>query len=152
MEILLLLVTAIAATALMSLFMHGMEYITGSDMRISNILGTMLTLETGRNGTLSGSRRAQMVGVSTQYILGIIFTIIYWQLWNNGIGDTQASSVIFLAILSGIAGTVLWKIFLGFHPYPPAIRTNLYQLCLFGAHFIFAITVYYFFSFYHNVI
>lgn len=121
-------------------------------MRISGILGTMLTLETQRDGTLSDSRRAQVVGVTGQYILGIVFTIIYWHLWNNGIGDPRASSVIFLAILSGIAGMVLWKIFLGFHPYPPAIRTNLYQLCLFGAHFVFAITVYFFFSFYHTLV
>ena len=152
MEIILLLATAIAGTALMSLFMNGMEYITGTDMSISSILGTMLTLETQPDGTLSDSKRAQIVGVTVQYLLGIIFTIIYWQLWSNGIGDPRAASIIFLAILSGIAGMVLWKIFLGFHPYPPAIRTNLYQLCLFCAHFIFALTVYFFFSFYHTLV
>lgn len=146
MEIILLLATAVVATALMNLFMYGMEYITGSPLSISGILGTMLTFETHRDGALSGSRRAQVVGIGSQYILGFAFTFLFWQLWHMGVGVPGISSVILLAILSGIAGIVLWKIFLGFHPYPPTIRIPLYQLSLFCAHFIFAATVCYFFS------
>lgn len=151
MEIILLLATAIVATALMNLFMYGMAYVTGTALSISGILGTMLTLETQRNGALSGSRRAQVVGITGQYILGIMFTLIFRQLWHHGIGYQQGGSIFFLAVLCGIAGMVLWKIFLGFHPYPPAIRTRVYQLCVFGAHFIFALTVCAFFSFYHQL-
>lgn len=151
MEMILLLATAITATALMNLFMYGMEYVTGSPLSISGILGTMLTFETRRDGALSGSRRSRIVGIGSQYLFGIAFTLLLWQLWHLGIGTPGLSAIVLLGLLSGISGIVLWKIFLGFHPYPPAIRIPLYQLGLFCAHFIFAATVCYFFSFFHQL-
>lgn len=137
MELLNVIVSGIVGTVLMTVFMYGMTFLTDRVMKVTKILGTMLTFETSAMGHLSDSKRAITVGILAHYAIGIGFALIYYGLWSLGIGQPDLVSGIWFGISSGIAAVVFWYGLFALHPKPPAISLRPYLVTLFLAHIVF---------------
>jgi hypothetical protein len=137
MKLVEIIIAGIAGTALMTLFMYIMTFFTERVMKVTKILGTMLTFETSPEGKLSDSNRAVTVGILAHYAIGIAFALAYYGLWSLGIGRPDMQSGIWFGLGSGLAAIVFWYSFFALHPKPPAIELKSYLLSLFVAHIVF---------------
>ncbi|MFD2574534.1 hypothetical protein ACFSUS_28120 [Spirosoma soli] len=141
MKLLHIILAGIAGTALMTFFMYIMTFITDRVMKVTQILGTMLTFQTSPDGNLSDSRLAVTVGIIGHYLIGIAFALCYYGLWLLSIGQPDFQSGIWLGIGSGLAAIIFWYSFFVLHPKPPAISLKPYLLSLFMAHLVFTFGV-----------
>ncbi|WP_460977807.1 DUF6789 family protein [Spirosoma knui] len=137
MKFLEIIIAGIAGTALMTLFMYIMTFFTERVMKVTKILGTMLTFETSPDGKLSDSKRAIAVGILAHYTIGIAFALAYYLLWSLHIGRPDIQSGIWFGVGSGLVAIVSWFSFFAMHPKPPAIQLKPYLLSLFVAHIVF---------------
>ncbi|GAB3548708.1 DUF6789 family protein [Spirosoma fluminis] len=138
MKLLEIVIAGVAGTALMTLFMYIMTFFTERVMKVTKILGTMLTFETSPDGKLSDSKRAITVGILAHYAIGIAFALAYYLLWSLDIGQPDSQSGIWFGIGSGFVAIVFWYSFFALHPKPPAIQLKSYLVSLFVAHIVFA--------------
>jgi hypothetical protein len=140
MKVLKLAVTGIGATAVMSGYMRLTSYFSGKEMKVINILGTLLTNQTRPDGQLSDSKISKSVGTITHFSIGILFTFIYHLLWQKGIGKPDTKNGLLLGFVSGLVGVAAWRTYLHLHPNTPRIPLKSYLLNLMLAHEVFALT------------
>ncbi len=129
--------SGIVGTGLMTLYMHAMTLITGRVMKLTKILGTMLTFTTNSENKLKDAPYAIVVGVLVQYVIGILFMTAYFLLWKYGIGGPYFFDGIVVSIVSGLFTIAFWYALFTFHPNPPDISLKPYLFTLFTAHFVF---------------
>lgn len=137
MTIVIVIISGLVGTALMTLFMYGMTFLTNRVMKVTKILGTLLTAQTSARGQLSNSRRAIVLGIMAHYLIGIGFALAYYGLWKLGIGRPDLVSGVWFGLGSGAAAIAFWYTFLALHPKPPAIPLRSYLFTLFLAHIVF---------------
>lgn len=142
MKVLLGLIAGIVATAAMTFFLDMVSFITGANLKVVKILGTMVTMETSPEGFVSESEKALAWGYGLHYLIGIGFAsgFLYAMLKSPKIGlDMQ--SAFWFGILTGVIGTVVWRVFFGLHPYPPEIDLQLFLFNIFLGHIVFSFAV-----------
>lgn len=132
--------SGIIGTAVMTLFMYGMTFITDKVMKVTKILGTMLTCQTTDDRGLSESKTAIFTGIVAHYLIGIAFVFCYHILWFLGVGHPDFLNGLILGLASGILAVIFWFTFFAVHPFPPDVDLKSYLLTLFIAHFVFALT------------
>lgn len=143
MDFVHIIVAGIVGTAFMTLFMYLLTFITERVMKVTQILGTMLTFRTTEEGGLSETKPAVIAGVIGHYCIGILFALCYLLLWRAGIGTPDLMYALLFGFLNGIAGITAWRVFFAIHPNPPDIKLKPYLLTLLAAHLVFALGVVY---------
>src|SRR4051812_8688055 len=121
MKLLSAIISGIAGTAFMTLFMYVLSYITKRRLKVVKILGTMLTIYSNPEGKLSESNKAITVGILSHYGVGIFFSICYIILWRNNIGKPDLINAFIFGTINGIFGIFIWRLFLFLHPSPPKL-------------------------------
>jgi hypothetical protein len=137
MNILTAIVAGIGGTALMTAFIYLVSYITHKRLKVVKILGTMLTFQTTPDKETSEHSSAVVVGILGHYLVGIIFTVIYYLLWTNGIGKPDFITCVLYGFISGIVGIIVWRIFFAIHPNPPAVPLKDYIPSILVGHIFF---------------
>lgn len=142
MELLMVGIAGIVATAVMTLFMYGLTYLTDYQMKVVKILGTMLTDQAGPKGTLSDYSAVIVVGTLAHYAVGIFFAICYRFLWQAGIGRPTPDSGAVFGFISGLIAIIVWRTFFLVHPRPPkTVPLFPYSIALLLTHIIFGLVV-----------
>ena len=147
MKLINAIISGIAGTALMTLFMYLLSYITKRRLKVVKILGTMLTIYSNPEGKLSESNKAITIGLVTHYGVGIFFSICYLILWRNGIGQPDLINACIFGLINGVFGIFIWRLFLLIHPSPPFLPFKTYMASLVIGHVAFAIGIVYSFNF-----
>jgi hypothetical protein len=140
MELIFAIAAGIIGTFIMTLFMNGMSLITGYNLRVPSILGSLLTMRTKPSGASSRSFKAMWWGNIFHYVIGIIFALVYQQLLIMG-GRTHSSlsNALTFGFFAGIAAAAFWFSFIKLHPLAPAVNLKLYLVCIFIAHIFFGV-------------
>lgn len=133
-----IIASGIIGTAVMTMFMYVLTFVTKRVMNVAKTLGTMITCQTEEDGRLSDSGFAMTIGVIVHYAIGILFAYCYHLLWMYGVGQPDFWNGLFLGFISGIFAVIFWFVFFAIHPFPPHIDLKNYLISLFLAHFVFA--------------
>jgi uncharacterized membrane protein YdcZ (DUF606 family) len=137
MNILTAIAAGIGGTAVMTAFIYLLSYITQKRLKVVKILGTMLTFQTTANKETSEHSSAIVVGILGHYFVGIVFSLIYYWLWTNGIGKPDLITCAIYGFISGIVGIIVWRIFFAIHPNPPAVPLKDYIVSILIGHIFF---------------
>ncbi|MCW3116132.1 MAG: hypothetical protein JWM28_214 [Chitinophagaceae bacterium] len=135
------ILAGITGTIVMTAFIYLISFITGKRFKVVKILGTMITGQTTPNGGLSGSNSAILTGLLVHYLVGIVFSLIYYWLWSKGIGNPGLNYCLLFGIITGILAVCIWRVFFVLHPYPPRIKVPAYLFVIFWGHVFFALGV-----------
>jgi ABC-type Fe3+-siderophore transport system permease subunit len=133
---LITILSGMAGTVVMTLFMYLYSYVSHRFTKVVHILGNMLV---GESNYKSPSTNAYIVGTVAHFSVGILFSLAYFLLWNWGIFRNNLEDSVIVGIISGVAAVVVWKSFLTLHSSPPQFSEINYFLALFLAHIVFAV-------------
>jgi hypothetical protein len=133
-----IVVEGVAGTALMTLVMYLVAFITRDRFKVVKVLGTMLTGQTTANKGLSEKPSAITVGIFAHYLVGIGFAAIYSWLWSNDILDDNIINATWMGFLNGVIGAIGWTIFFAIHPNPPKMPLKSYLTAIALGHIFFA--------------
>jgi uncharacterized membrane protein YagU involved in acid resistance len=137
MNILTAIAAGIGGTAVMTAFIYLLSYTTKKRLKVVKILGTMLTFQTTPDKQTSEHSSAIVVGIIGHYLVGIIFSVIYYLLWTHGIGKPDLMTCAIYGFISGIVGIIVWRIFFVLHPNPPAVPLKDYIVSILIGHIFF---------------
>lgn len=137
MNILTAIAAGIGGTAVMTAFIYLLSYITHKRLKVVKILGTMLTFQTTPDRQTSEHSSAIVAGVTGHYLVGIVFSLIYYWLWTTGIGNPDIITCTVYGFISGVVGIIVWRIFFAIHPNPPAVPLKDYIVSILIGHIFF---------------
>lgn len=135
----LIIISGIAGTALMTLFMYTMSYVTDKVMKVPKLLGIMITMGSFGREDLKKRQFSLTLGVLVHYLIGIVFMFCYYELWSAGFGGPDFLTGLFFGFVSGGLAIAIWYSFFVIHPNPPEIPLRSYLSNLFVAHFLFVL-------------
>lgn len=142
MALLAAIAAGIFGTFFMTMYMNLMSHLTGFNLRVPSILGSMMTMETKPSGRSSRSFNTMLWGNIAHYAIGVIFALVYQQiLYMNNTPYTFMNSLVF-SCLAGIVAVVFWFSFLKLHPLAPAVKLPYYLTSIFIAHIILGVGIY----------
>jgi hypothetical protein len=84
-------------------------------------------------------KQSQVAGWGTHYAVGLLFVLVYRELWQSGKIKRNLRNGIILGALSGALAVGVWKTSLKAHPAPPWIDFTNYYIQLVPAHIVFAV-------------
>lgn len=137
MMLLYAILAGLAGTAAMTAFLYLLSYATRRALKVTKILGTMLTNSTQPGGSLSNTVNAVAVGIAAHYSIGALCALVYLALWDSGVGLVSASWGLLFGLAHGIVAMAGWYFFFMLHPRPPLIPLRTYLAALVFAHLIF---------------
>ncbi len=129
--------TGISGTAMMTLFLYLVSYVTHKPLKVVKILGTMLTFRTTPGKGLSNSPLSIGIGILAHYLIGIAFAFVLILLCKNTLLEPTLTSVLVFGLLCGLFGIAVWKLFFILHPDPPHIPLKQYLIVLLLGHIVF---------------
>ncbi|MEZ2444534.1 hypothetical protein AB6805_22570 [Chitinophaga sp. RCC_12] len=136
---------AIAAGLFGTLLMTGALYlltaITGKNYKVVGVLATMVTNHTTPDKGLTRKPADLLTGIILHYLIGVFFAIIYFYLWQAGVGHPTLFWSIVFGLLNGIFAMGFWFTFIRLHPRPPAIPVMSYVMAVGLSHVLFSIGV-----------
>lgn len=136
---------AIAAGIFGTLLMTGALYlltaITGRNFKVVGILATMVTGHTMASKGLTKQPIDLLTGIVLHYCIGIAFAIVYFFLWQHGIGAPDLGNGILFGLITGCVATAFWSLFTYYHPDPPAFPRVAYVLSVGLSHVLFSLGV-----------
>lgn len=136
MEIVTILLAAIAATSLMTAF----SYLVSETFRELYKEPLLLQyLMTRFNFGITGISKV-IAGWTVHYLIGLIFVVIFHVLWQWGLYEITWITGLIYGILIGIIGIGGWVVMFILSNYKPRIDFKGYYLQLFIAHLVFAMT------------
>jgi len=138
----IIIIAGITGTLLMTGAMYLLSAVTGQNYKVVGILATMVTNHTTHKKGLTKFTSDILAGVVLHYLIGIIFSFVYFYLWQTGHVDPGIKSSIILGLLTGIVAMVFWSSFIYLHPNPPSIPVFTYVLLTGVAHVLFSLGVY----------
>jgi hypothetical protein len=139
MDIFIFIVSGVAGTFLMTTFVYCISMLTAQPFKVVKILGTMLTGETGSKGELSSSHRVLTVGLGAHCAIGILFALIFFVLIQYDFFSVTLMSSMAFAIIAGVVGVCVWRVYFLMHPRPPKIPLMGYLLTIFTGHLFFGL-------------
>jgi len=131
------IIAGITGTILMTAFIHAWTYLTGFEYRVPNILGTLITMSTKPSGKLSEHMPVIITGYFFHFLTGILFSFIYYFLWDYYLGQPEWADILLLGCASGFAAVAIWYNLLRLHPLTPRLKRKSYLLLVFLGHFVF---------------
>lgn len=84
-------------------------------------------------------QQSQALGWLGHYAVGLLFALVYVELWHRGKLKPDFYTCLWLGGLSGIFAVAIWKTTFKLHPLPPSLSFNKYYLQLIPAHMVFAV-------------
>jgi hypothetical protein len=142
MYILNIVLEGICGTLLMTGYVYVLSLLTGKQVKVVRILGTMLSMETSMNGGISMSNKAMVIGTGAHYMVGVLFTTLYNGLWTLGIGRPDLLWCIVFGGASGVFAVIVWSLFFRVHPRPPHVHRQTFLEVIATGHLFFGIGVY----------
>lgn len=122
--------TALAATTMMTIFSYALSYIVKMNFKEPEHLSVMLKRIPIHD---------KVAGWAIHYIVGLIFVVAYFLIWKNGI-EANIGSGLAIGAISGLIAILVWHLTLKLHPHPPRIHRIPFYIQLVSAHIVFAIT------------
>lgn len=138
MELLYGILSGIAGTFLMTLFMGAASLLTKYNFHVPSILGTMVTMETKPSGMVSDSIVSKVWGYSLHYLIGIFFAVLYQNILQAGFSSGSYGNALLFGTGAGLVAVTFWYSFLKLHPLAPAVYLSLYLVFIFLGHLLFA--------------
>lgn len=135
-----IIITGIAATLIMTVFMNLSAVVTRRNMYTVKILSRMLPTFF-REKEESPSRSSTALALIVHYGVGILFVILYHLLRTSAgyIGNQSMAEPWIIGVLLGATAVTGWTIFIRLHPSPLlTVPWQHYLVCIFVAHIIFA--------------
>jgi hypothetical protein len=129
------LIAATAGTTLMTLFSYLVSLAADKNFSEPEHLGTMIH----RFIPGKSKKATQVAGWGAHYAVGLLFVLVYRELWNNGKIKRSIKNGVILGALSGALAVLVWKTTLKIHPAPPWIDFTNFYIQLVPAHIVFAV-------------
>jgi hypothetical protein len=129
------LVSGITGTTFMTLFSHMAGDIADENFSEPNLLGKLF------DRVVPGSSKevSTIVGWKAHYLIGILFALVYAELWDKEKVKPSIKNGLLLGGISGIAAIAVWKTTFKLHPAPPGINFKNYYIQLWAAHVVFGL-------------
>ena|ERR1700761_2513151 len=83
--------------------------------------------------------QSQALGWLWHYAVGLLFALVYVELWRKGKLKPDWKTSLWLGGISGVVAVAIWKTTFKLHPLPPSLSFNKYYLQLVPAHVVFAV-------------
>jgi hypothetical protein len=136
MEIILVLFSAIVATTAMTIFSYVYSTVANKSFREPELLNMLIGRWSSASGTIS---KTSFIGWIIHYLVGIVFTAVFYVLWEVFGFEANLLSGVILGFLAGVVGAVGWQFTFWIHPNPPALSFKQYYFHLILAHIVFGI-------------
>ena len=136
-----IIISGIGGTALMTAFVYLVSRITGKQLKVIHVLGTMLTGQTTPAKNISTNSSAYTVGLSVHYLVGILFAFIYQWLWSHGLGRPDILNGLLFGFINGCVAVVGWRFFFAIHTNPPRIDLSNFLLVILLGHIFLGIGI-----------
>ena len=121
--------TALAATTMMTVFSYVLSYIVKVNFKEPEHLSVMLKRIPIHD---------RVAGWAMHYFVGLLFVVAYFLMWKNGI-EANTGSGLAIGAISGLMAILVWHLTLRLHPHPPRIHRIPFYIQLVPAHIVFAI-------------
>lgn len=130
-----ILLSGITGTSAMTLFSYWVSASKNKNFSEPETLSQMMKrLPPGITKTQAG-----IGGWCTHYAIGIVFAMVFNEVWKVSKTKPSIPSGALLGALSGLAGIAAWQIAFAVHPNPPAKNLKKYFGHLLIAHIVFGI-------------
>jgi hypothetical protein len=130
-----IVLSATAGTTVMTLFSYLVSLVEKKNFSEPEHLGTMMhRLVPG-----SSKQASQAAGWGAHYAVGLLFVMVYQELWKTGNIKKSIRNGIILGALSGTLAVLVWKATMKSHPAPPWIDFTKFYIQLVPAHMVFAV-------------
>lgn len=126
---------ATVGTTMMTLFSYMVSLATDKNFSEPEHLTTMLY----RLAPGLSKKHSRFAGWGAHYAVGLLFVLVYQELWKTGKIKKSIRNGIALGVLSGALAVLVWKGTLKAHPLPPWIDFTNYYIQLVPAHIVFAV-------------
>jgi Na+/proline symporter len=130
-----ILTSGLAGTTFMTLFSYLVSLADGENFSEPERLGQL----TGRLIPKLDKQQSQALGWLGHYGVGLLFALVYAELWRRGKLKPDLKTNLWLGALSGLLAVAVWKTTFKMHPLPPSLSFNKYYLQLVPAHLVFAV-------------
>ena len=132
-----LLISAIAATTLMTLFSHALSGKENKNFSEPLLLAGL------EKGVLPKKAKGLAVpaGWTTHYAIGVLFTYLYGYGCERSRRQPTLTNGTLFGAASGLVGILMWKAVFAMHPAPPRTHYAKFYKQLFLAHLIFGAAV-----------
>jgi hypothetical protein len=84
-------------------------------------------------------KQSQALGWLGHFGVGVLFALVYVELWRRRKPANTLQHNLLLGALSGALAVGVWKATFDLHPLPPKLNFNKYYLQLVPAHVVFAL-------------
>lgn len=125
----------VTGTTLMTLFSYLVSLAEGENFSEPERLGQLA----GRLIPKLDKEKSLALGWLGHYGVGLLFALVYVELWRDGKLKPDWKTNLWLGGISGLFAVAIWKTTFQLHPLPPALRFNQYYLQLVPAHIVFAV-------------
>jgi hypothetical protein len=129
------LVAGVTGTTFMTAFSYLVSELDGENFSEPERLGQ---LAKGLLPMLSKEEK-HITGWAAHYLVGLLFALVYIELWTKGKVKPTVGQTLLLGGISGIIAVAIWKATFKAHPLPPSLSFNKYYLQLVPAHVVFAL-------------
>lgn len=142
MDIFSVVHAGILATAAMTALLYATAWITGSNVKVVKILGTMLTRQTREDGGCSDNPFVILVGMISHYLVGIGFAIAYWLLINYEVLNKSWQDALIYGNSIGVVAVIVWRLYFFVHVKPPKVPLFLFLSLILAGHNLLALLLY----------
>jgi hypothetical protein len=130
-----ILASGTSGTTFMTLFSCLVSLADGENFSEPERLGQLA----GRLVPKMDKRQSLALGWLGHYGVGLLFALVYVELWRRGKLKSDLKTNLWLGGLSGLLAVAVWKTTFKMHPLPPSLSFNKYYLQLVPAHMVFAV-------------
>lgn len=129
------LISGVTGTSFMTLFSYLVSLADGENFSEPERLGQLA----GRLVPKLDKEQSQALGWLGHYGVGLLFALVYVELWRTGKLKPDWKTNLWLGSISGVLAVAVWKTTFRLHPLPPSLSFNKYYLQLVPAHIVFAL-------------
>jgi hypothetical protein len=129
------LISGVTGTTFMTLFSYLVSLADGENFSEPERLGQLA----GRLIPKLDEQQSQALGWLGHYGVGLLFALVYVELWHRGKLKPDLKTCLWLGGLSGLLAVAVWKTTFKMHPLPPSLNFKKYCLQLVPAHIVFAV-------------
>ncbi len=131
-----ILLGAVAGTAAMTLFSYFLSGKKDKEFKEPKLLGKIVN----RAFPSIDETPSQIAGWMMHGSMGVVFALVYKELLEKIRFRRDLPDDIFIGVVNGVAGIIIWKLIFSVHPDPPKINSSKFYQHLILAHIIFSTT------------
>lgn len=129
------LIPGTTGTTFMTLFSYLVSLAEGENFSEPERLGQLA----GRLLPKLDEEQSQALGWLGHYGVGLLFALVYVELWRSGKLRPDWKTSLWVGGISGLVAVAIWKSTFKMHPLPPKLNFDKYYLQLVPAHVVFAL-------------